>query len=241
MNRTQLGLLLIGCVVLFVAAVMLLGNSTAVTNNARPAADPIDVATAFAKGWLQNQQATTSVPLAGYVASSSAVTSALASNLLTAAAAGPDPVLCQAELPRRIGGKLIYDTADAAQVAIVPRGAATGSLQALYTLQVEDNEWQITKIQCSAGEVGLPVGEHNFVQTGRLVRDRVPAPYDATVWHVIFADADDMVGVVPLLISAASQCDGQACDAGTFTEGAAITVKGTMTEEGVQVAVLERS
>lgn len=228
-------------------AIQFLGNGDMSTKNqpSRPTEDPLDVALSLAGNWLLNLQSTTSIPLADFLAGVDYIHDDVAAKLLTGAAVDSeiDPILCQQNTPARVGAKPVYVSDYESQVMVVARGGEKTPQQSLITLEAVDGQWLIVDVSCSNGEVGKPVGEFSFVQTGRLVRQSVPAPYDSETWHVIFNNEDGSIGVVPLYWYETSVCVkdevSESCNLDDLEEGQVVRVLANMTEQGADVGRIE--
>jgi len=227
------------------AMAQLFSSTTLVENENRTVLfdeDAIGVSLELVDDWLENLQATSSVPLDVFLAESTNLSTEVQESLRYEG--DLDPILCQTFVPARVGAKEVYVTDKAAQIMILARGDEKNPNTAILTLEAGTEAWEITDITCSAGELPVTDSEYTFTSIGRLVRESVPAPYDADTWHVI-SIVDQSVQVVPLLFDSASVCIAEtgevACDPDTFTEGMVATVKGDMTEVGAIVEVLEQS
>jgi len=226
------------------AVSQLFSSTTLVENENRTVLfdeDALGVSLELADNWLENLQATTSVPLDVFLAERTDLSTEVQESLRYEG--DLDPILCQTFAPARIGAKEIYVTDTAAQIMILARGDEKNPNMAIMTLEAGTEAWKINDISCSAGELPVNESEYTFVSTGRLVRESVPAPYDVNTWHVI-SIVDQSVQVVPLLFDSASVCLADAgetvCDPTVFTEGMVATVRGDMTEVGAIVEVLEQ-
>lgn len=154
-----------------------------------------------------------------------------------------EPVLCQMETPKRVGGKEIYVTDTKSQIMMLARGMETKSqYQAIVTLEVVDNAWQIKKIECSQGDVA-PESEFDFDQTGNLLKQSVQPPLDPSKWHLVFEENGEAGHVAPLTFDAMTLCvdvDGaeKACNLEQLSEGLKVRIQADMTEEGAVVKKL---
>jgi len=245
MNRTTVGIGIVVLIGIFVGFALLGNKGVTVLNDnslIAPTEDSIDITMELMRGWLDNQQATTSVSLADFLDTQNGLTDQARSMLLTRQAVGGslDPVLCQEVIPGRIGAKQIYTQSTDSQVMVMARGADKNPNTAVVTLIADEGEWVVDDVACSAGEQGNTEGEFVFVQSGRLVQASVPAPYDTTQWHLIFTTNTESTGIVPLTFDDASICaGGVSCNPATFTEGTVAEVKADMTEAGALVRQLQ--
>lgn len=238
-----LGLLILGIGVL--AMWLWPGSGTTPSDERGPAptTDPLDPVSRFYNDWLQAVQSTTTDPYAAGLATNQLLSASLQQKLQDNQAATPDPVLCQPELPERVGAKVLYQEDYRAEVQVLGRGYETKSPHfALVHLAAVDGAWQIDRIECRTGESG-PEREFSFIQSGQLLKS-VPEPLNSEYWHLVFTENDVAGNAVPLFFSDSSQCvasDGstEVCDPSQFSEAARATVTGNMTEAGVDVVEIQ--
>ncbi len=248
MKTTTILFAVIAFILVLLFAMSFFGGGTLTFNENSikdPINDPIDVSSDFANAWLENLQATTTLPLGEFLDTQTVLTKELKSALLSRAdtAGDRDVILCQATMPERIGGKQIYVTDEEAQVSVIPRGGEKSSNQTLVTLGLQKEAWVITGLDCSTGEVAPETGLYNFERAGQLIGPSVPEPYDANFWHIVF-ERDGINGnVVKLLFDSQSVCiEGSSestCDTNNLTEAAQAFVQADMTEEGALIKRLE--
>jgi hypothetical protein len=197
-----------------------------------PLGDPLDATLEFYEAW---HAAKLSTSTEGVVAPidhprlseevRAYINSALADTSRTV-----DPVLCQAEVPPRIGAKLSYALSDKAQVLIVPRRLEQPSARmAVVKLLPQNGQWTITEISCSDGE-SAPESEFSFEREGSLLKN-VPAPLNSEFWHLVFEENGINGHTVPLFFTEASTCTALSgaqtpCDTTTFTEAVRARIQG---------------
>lgn len=207
----------------------------------------LDTALDFYTSWLLALQSTTTNPYdAGLLNSpvlSADVRAQIEKKHTEYKDGDTDPVLCQVTVPKRVGGKDIFVTSTKSQVMMLARGMETKSpYQAIVTLDVVDNAWQITKIECSEGDVA-PISEYDFDHTGNLLKQSVQAPLDASKWHLVYEENGEKGHVVPLTFTEGTLCvdvDGaeKACNMEQLSEGLMVRIQADMTEEGAVVKKL---
>lgn len=249
MNKRKLTITAIVAIIL-IALVFVLFKSgiTTFTKEAKvkPAPDPLDVTLDFYDSWLDMARGTSTNPYDSELMSSNVMSQSVKQQLLEKKSSNPelDPFYCQANIPSRIGGKLLYELEDKAEVIILDRTPSSTAAfsQAIVSLAKSDNAWQITNIACSSGETA-PQSEFSFEKEGYLIKS-MPAPYKSGEWHLVFEDNGVMGYVAPLFFNSSSTCitsDGSinTCDTTAFTEGMAAKVNGEMLEEGAVVVKLE--
>lgn len=206
--------------------------------------EPIDVVLDFYEPWHDALQSTTTNPYELNLVNDTTLSGAVQEYIKKEAendTATVDPVMCQTTVPEKIGAKYVYQLEDTAQVIVLPRGVTVPE-RAIITLELQDTAWQIIDIVCVSGE-SAPVREFSFVQTGNLLKN-VPAPLDSQYWHIVFEEDGEAGHTAPLFFGPQSTCvlsEGteQVCDTSTLYEAAAVTVKGEMTEAGVDVIQLQ--
>lgn len=205
--------------------------------------DPIDVVFDFYNPWLQAVVSTTTDPRAAGLTTAPVLAVAVRDYIANAHAV-VDPVLCQTNIPTKLGVRPVYANDATAELQVLSRfNDDRSSDYALVQLEVVDAAWQITNISCQSGE-SAPEKEFSFTQTGYLLKS-VPPPLDDSRWHLVFAQGADLDQTVPLFFTATSTCvalDGAetTCSTDSFTEARRATVIGNMVEAGVQVQRLER-
>lgn len=210
--------------------------------------DALDLTLNFYNDWLTAAQSTTTDPYTTILQTHTAVAPVLTETITISQGSGTngtlDPVLCQPLIPERVGGKVLFQLEDEAQVIIFARGFEEKSpYQAIVSLQgAGDTSWQITDISCSTGEVA-PEQAYDFEQAGFLLKS-VPPPLDPDRWHLVFEQAGVMGHTVPLFFTPESICiltDGSesTCDPDAFTDATPVTVQADMTEAGATVHRLQ--
>ncbi|HMO78549.1 MAG TPA: hypothetical protein PKA42_03675 [Candidatus Paceibacterota bacterium] len=221
------------------------GPETDNNNSAQtiPIEDPLDVTNEFYTAWIAAELSTTTNPYeAGLINSallSTETRTYIENASTTPLASGLHPVLCQMDIPERIGGKTIYHQERAAQILILARGGEVKSpYQAQVDLVAKDGKWQISKITCSQGETG-PEREFSFEKEGYLLKS-VPPPLDPNYWHLVYEENGVPGHTVPLTFNATSQClatDGTAtvCNPASFIEPTLVLIQADMLETGAVV------
>lgn len=206
-----------------------------------PVDDPIDVTLELYDPWLAGLLSTTTEFNKEELLNAAPLTSELRATLLERIAqtdVAVDPIICQANLPERIGAKSIFTNDTEAQVIVVARGQKVPE-QALVTLQAIDGKWVLSDVFCSQGEVA-PEREFTFEQAGNILKQSLQPPLDPAQWHLIYTK-DTVAGyAIPLLFTAESMCiatDGveQVCNPDQLAEATAVFIQGEMQEAGVRV------
>lgn len=209
--------------------------------------EPLDLTLEFYQEWRALAAGTSTDPYATLRTESPLLTTELKATLATTTRTpnGLDAVLCQATVPERLAGRILYELENAAQVTMVPRGGEEKSPHwAVVTLERANAEsgWQITTIECTNGESG-PEVEYSVDREGFLLKS-VPEPYEAGQWHLIFEQMGQLGYVVPLFFDESTTCiqlDGSeaVCDPDTFTEASRVRVQGQMLETGAELERVE--
>lgn len=242
-------------IVIFVGLVILAGlyiflnkSKTVETNTASdaPAEDPFDVTLEFYNDWLSASLSTTTDPKAAGLFDSeilsAEVRTYIANTESTPLPNNLNPVLCQSEVPARVGGKSIFTQDTDAQVQILARGLETKSpYQALVDLKAMNGKWQITKITCVQGDTA-PEREFGFEKEGYLLKS-VPPPLDSNFWHLVYEENGIQGHTVPLFFDETSLCikadqSETACDPNSFTEPTLVLIQADMLETGAVVKKL---
>lgn len=234
-----LGVIAIG----FVLKDKIIGNQPADQGRsslARPQKDLYN----FYTQWLADSKSTTTTPYESGLLNSSFLNSEVKFQIERAHAkykkGDIDPVLCTPFTPKDIETNVIFDKAGKAVVVVTPRGEKNKTEhQAIVSLTVVDQKWQITKIDCSLGEAG-PVKEFDFEHTGSLLREGIEAPYNNQNWHLIYEQEAEPGYVLPLTFNAESICinpEGaeSACDSTQLKETTKVFIQASMTETGAIV------
>jgi hypothetical protein len=246
LNRTAVlwGMIIITIVF---ALGILFSNSNLQVFNASPArppaVDPLDVSYGVANRWLMNERATSSITLATFLEGEPLVTTEARAALLGATDGDLDPLLCQDELPGRIGVKPVYQTGTAAEVMVIARGTAEPTGYSLITLTLDGDAWVITNVACG-NEAPVSDSQYPFAKAGVLARESVPAPYDNSVWHVITGGGTSDINAVPLQFDERSSCRGVngevgLCNEVALDEGVTVYVQADTTETGALVRLME--
>tara|TARA_B100000745_G_C20127939_1_gene386406 strand:- start:245 stop:1021 length:777 start_codon:yes stop_codon:yes gene_type:complete len=243
--------LIIGIIVviaLIAAAIFLGGGKTEYTSeevedSAGVAGDPIDAVLGFYKEYLAATQNAATSPEAEGLLDHPILSNAVRAYIDENKDATVEPVLCQSVTPQKIRSKTLYQQDGKAQVQVLGRlEGEKSSEQAVVTLEVANEAWRVTQIQCLQGE-SMPEREFTFEQEGYLLKN-VPAPLDSNYWHLVFEQNGTGGHTVPLFIDEETICtmfDGreQTCDMSLVDEATRATVKGQMTEAGAQVQFIE--
>lgn len=205
--------------------------------------DVIDVAMNLYKPWLDARNSTSTEINLLSILDNAPLTEELRERLKKEAEQAMvemDPVICQSELPQRIGAKVVYSEDTSAQLIVVPRGNRVPE-QALVTLQLVDNVWLISEVACSRGELA-PEQEYSFQSEGFILRDSLQPPLDSSVWHLIYS-RDEVSGyTIPLFFDESSVCilNGEVvCNVDQLTEATPVFLQGAMQEAGVLVQRME--
>jgi hypothetical protein len=240
-NIIAVPLLVITVIVALVAAVSLFGGAKD-EKNKQVGPEAIDVTLEFYNTWLDAKRSTTTIDFVAFLATSSNLTDELRTQLQTNLTATPDPVLCMAVLPARIGVKPIFELATTSEYMVVGRGGVKTPESALVSLVNIEGFWKISNITCSAGET-TPEREFTFEQRGSLLKS-VPPPLDANYWHLVFTENNEPGHTMALMFTASSSCtyaDGteRGCDTTLFTEGQEAFIQGTASESGASVLYMK--
>lgn len=242
MSKLKTVLAIVIVVSLLVLVINFMGKGGAMLGgvSVSPAEDPIDVASDLANRWITNLATSSPVSIKDFLAQEDAVTDDFRQK---AEVLSVDPILCQPTTPERVGVKEIFVGSDSAQVMIIARGGEKTSRNSVVTLEVVKNQWIISDITCSSGEVAEPAGEYTFVRTGLLAKDSVPAPYDSSAWHVLYTNTEGTAGAAELLFDTGSVCMvggvTGACDQSLWQEGVVVEVKADLQEAGALVRRIE--
>jgi hypothetical protein len=236
-----LAVLVVGVMVWWYWSMPVTGPDTVETT--QPTEEPLDVTLEFYNAWLSAVASTTVDPITAGVLELPMVTTDVRNQIVEAYAArgaeDPDPVLCQLEIPERVGAKPLYTLDTTAEFMILARGFEERSpLQAVVTLAVVDGAWLITNIRCVAGDTA-PEREYDFDSEGFLLKSVQP-PLDPNFWHLVYEQNGQLGYTVPLFFSTNSECvaaDGTVtvCAPDTFTETTKVRLQADMTESGAQV------
>ena len=210
------------------------------------AGDPLDPTIEFYDNWLEAVKSTTTNPVEANLVNNEFLSESVREYISLAQTDTErtvDPVLCQSTTPERLGAKVSFVLDSKAQLLIIARGGAEKSAEmAVVDLTVVNNKWQITNINCSAGE-SAPIREFSFERKGFLLKS-VPPPLNSEYWHLVFEENGQLGHTVPLFFNADSLCvafDGteMVCDETQFQDATQVIVKGEMTESGTIVKRVE--
>lgn len=206
--------------------------------------DPIDATLDFYNTWLVAMQSTTSNPYDDELhIKSDALSQNIKDKIITtrtnSTSDGLDPILCQMEIPERIGAKVLYQQDSEAQIMVLARGWEEKSpFQAVVTLQGVKDKWIINDINCVTGELP-PTREYDFEKEGYLLKS-VPPPLDSNYWHLVFEQNGQSGHTVPLFFTANSVCiysedEEKTCVPDEFTDATKVYLQAGMTEVGATV------
>lgn len=204
--------------------------------------DPVDITMEFYKQWLSAVQDPATNPFLLGLTANPVISDEVQAKLEAARediGTGLDPVLCQSVVPEKIGAKSLSKLDNKAMVMVIARGGDTKSPdQAIVTLDVVKNTWQITDITCASGE-SAPEQEFAFDKEGFLLKG-VPPQLNPSFWYLVFEENGQAGHVAPLTFEATSMCispEGNegVCDPDQFTNPSKAHVQGGMTEAGAVV------
>jgi hypothetical protein len=207
--------------------------------------EAINVALDFYEGWLDARKVGDNEPftrgLLEYVQLSTEVKDKLSAYEGKLVVGEEDPVLCQTELPEGLRTIPVYVQEEAAQILVMSTTKGQSG-QAVVSMKAKNNLWQITDISCGNAEAA-PDREFSFEKSGFLLK-QVPAPLDSKNWHLVFEEAGVLGHAVPLFFNSDSVCiakDGSTatCDDNFLKETMPATVKGELSESGVDVKRVE--
>lgn len=219
------------------------GGGLSVTEVQAPTEAAFDVAMEFYNQWLSDTQSTTTDPIASGLINSPVLSDELRTMIQDKRTARVDgdlePVLCQATIPERVGGREVFALNTEAQVAVLARGFEVPSpYQALVTLTAVDGKWQISSINCTQGEVA-PVREYDFERSGFLLKASVPPPLNPEYWHLVYEEVGKPGHTLPLFFDAESICIlggvEAVCDPSQFMEASKVLLQADMLEAGADV------
>jgi hypothetical protein len=214
-----------------------------VVESAIPVDDPIDVTTQYFDDWIAVRQGTTTDETIESLLASPRISDELRAKLTATQNDTPDPVLCQTEIPSRIGAKPLFTEDRSAQVMMLARGLELKSpFQSVVTLAAVDGQWQMTDIVCSQGDVA-PIKDFDFEREGFLLKS-VPPPLNPDFWHLVYEENGQMGRTVPLTINAESICvqpngTESPCDESSFRDATKVFLRADMSEVGATVRRLE--
>ncbi|MCA9356729.1 hypothetical protein KC872_00820 [Candidatus Kaiserbacteria bacterium] len=252
-NNTRLVIVILTVVVIVAAVVLGFKIFSPVSDSGddsesifvAPTDDPIDVTMEFYQTWLDAMLSTSTNPYELKLYESVLLSAELRESLkssLEKSATDANLVLCQKEMPTKIGAKIIYTSETESQVMVIPRRSDAPE-SAIVTLKVKDSKWFINDISCSRGEFA-PEREFNFEQEGFILKQSLLPPLDSQYWHLVFTQDNVQGHTTPLFFDDASTCinsDGSesVCVPDQLTEATKVQVRGDMTESGVNIKRLE--
>ena len=244
--KKQTGLV-IGVVVVIVLAIigwqwLGSGSSSGTTEelSAVPVDDPMDVTMELFGPWLSGVKSTSTEFNRSELLVAAPLTADLRDRLQQQieVQSALDPVLCQIDIPERVGTKSVFTNDFEAQVLVIARGTKVPE-QALVTLIAVDGKWVVSDITCSRGELAPDV-EFTFEREGNLLKQSLQPPLNNEQWHLIYTRDGVAGNAIPVLFDANSTCvmtDGseQVCAPDQLTEATAVLLQGAMQEAGVLV------
>jgi len=205
-----------------------------------PVDDPMDVTMELYDPWLDGVQSTSTEFNRSELLTAAPLTADLRDRLeqQIQTQSALDPVLCQIDIPERVGTKSVFTNDFEAQVLVIARGTKVPE-QALVTLIAVDGKWVVSDITCSRGELAPDV-EFTFEREGNLLKQSLQPPLNNEQWHLIYTRDGVAGNAIPVLFDANSTCvmtDGseQVCVPDQLTEATAVLLQGAMQEAGVLV------
>lgn len=249
-------LIIVGAVGLLVIALLLLGlfkdsssDISGVDSNISRGVtgEPLDITLDFYDAWLEARRSTTTNPyeqnLVNLPALSIAASEKLAQAKSNFTENGFDPVLCQVNIPEKLRTKTVFENENDAQILLLPKDNEV-SVQSVVSLKAEAGMWTISDIACSSGEQAPELGEFTFENEGFLLKQSVTPPLDSKYWHLVFAQDNVMGHTAPLLLNENSMClttnsSEEVCSDALLMEAMNVSVKGNLTEAGVDVKRIE--
>jgi len=205
-----------------------------------PVDDPMDVTMELYDPWLDGVQSTSTEFNRSELLTAAPLTADLRDRLeqQIQTQSALDPVLCQIDIPERVGTKSVFTNDFEAQVLVIARGTKVPE-QALVTLIAVDGKWVVSDITCSRGELAPDV-EFTFEREGNLLKQSLQPPLNNEQWHLIYTRDGVAGNAIPVLFDANSTCvmtDGseQVCAPDQLTEATAVLLQGAMQEAGVLV------
>jgi hypothetical protein len=240
--------LIIGVLVAVVLAMLawqLLGSGSRVGTaideaQVAPVDDPMDVTMELFGPWLSGVKSTSTEFNRSELLVAAPLTADLRDRLQQQieVQSALDPVLCQIDIPERVGTKSVFTNDFEAQVLVIARGTKVPE-QALVTLIAVDGKWVVSDITCSRGELA-PEVEFTFEREGNLLKQSLQPPLNNEQWHLIYTRDGVAGNAIPVLFDTNSTCimtDGneQVCVPDQLTEATAVLLQGAMQEAGVLV------
>lgn len=243
MNKKTL-FVIIGAIVLIGVGILLSNSSDTQSKNetVKELGDPRDTVSEFYGDWKRALESTSTDPQAAGLYDDPRLSAEVQAYLRAYPAdTALDPALCLSIVPPRIGAKPVFTLEDTAQFIVFPGKVDAMPERALVDVAVVDGMWKITKIDCISGE-SAPDVEFTFDREGSLLKSD-QAPLSGDTWYLIFEENGKDGHFAPLFFDEQSMCltnDSEAiCDPGTFINPSTATVKGEMTEAGVEVKRVE--
>jgi len=248
MNKKLLFLVLIGVLIIGFVIMNIRGNSTLVNQTDEPnlaaAGDPLDAVSSFYGDWFEARTSTTTDPYTLGLPADERLSQSVQEYISQADRnSEKDPVLCLTNLPPRIGSLPVFNVNGSAQYLVVARGiGGVTPDRAVVDLAVVGDKWLINKIECISGE-SAPEREFAFERTGYLLKHNEP-PLDPNTWYIVFEENGEDGHIAPLFFSETSLCinagrEESVCQPDNFTNAIQATVKGGMSEAGVEVQRIE--
>lgn len=249
MNKKLILLLLAVAVVVGLVLMSLRVSNTVDQNlnqNSEVAGDPLDEVTDFYNDWFDARQSTATDPYTLGLALDARLATSVQEYIQAADKnAEKDPVLCLTQLPPRIGAKPVFKLDNSAQFVVLARGVGGVTPdRAVVDLETVGGAWLITKIECISGE-SAPEREFAFERTGYLLKYNEP-PLDPNTWYIVYEENGEDGHIAPLFFTETSLCvnaggEESVCQPDNFTNAIEATVKGGMSEAGVEVKRIEYS
>lgn len=210
-------------------------------------ADPVDTVMDFYSLWLGAIKDKDANPYTNGLLEKPILSEALRDKLIAAQSdfegALHDPILCTTVTPEKLRTKIISHEPVAAQILMLEGGDNARAL-AVVKLTGVDGEWQMSDVDCNAGEVPPEQGEYTFEQTGFLLGPSVKPPLDSNEWYVVY-EKDGLKGFTAVLnFNENSSCTDEgggaiACGDEQLRETMEVSVQGDMQETGVDVVNLK--
>ena len=219
------------------------GSGVTIDATQIPTENAFDVTMEFYNQWLSDTQSTTTDPIASGLINSTRISDEVRTKIQEARTNKKDgdlePVYCQAAIPERVGGKEVFLGDTEAQVIVLARGFEEKSpYQSVVTLSAVEGKWQITKIDCTQGEVP-PEREYDFERSGFLLKS-VPAPLNPEYWHLVYEEAGKPGHTLPLFFDTESICvstsgEESVCNPASFVEPSKVLLQADMLDTGADV------
>lgn len=156
-----------------------------------------------------------------------------------------DPVLCQTTPDIDFVARVVYEKEDEVQIVITARDKAlTG--QSIVTVFKYNEGWFLNDIVCSPGEFGEE-REFTFEREGSLLKGSLlnsfSDSFNPDLWYLIFEENGELGHNAPLIFDSESVCSDKngeeiVCAPDQFIEATKVSIRGQMTEGGVNVDYL---